>query len=65
MPSQIFLLRHAEKPHNDDDPGLSLRGRLRAAAVAIYLPESFGRIDHLFASWTRRRAVARARLSRP
>jgi len=50
MPSQILVLRHAEKPHDDGDTGLSQRGRLRAAALAVYLPDTFGRPTHLFAT---------------
>ena len=47
MPAQILLLRHAEKPDSATDMGLSTRGQLRAAALAIYLPTVFGRPSHL------------------
>jgi phosphohistidine phosphatase SixA len=55
-PYQIVIIRHAEKPGgNDDDatstdPNLSLRGYERAAALAPFLPPTFGQPDFLFAS---------------
>ena len=50
MPAQILLLRHGEKPEAASDPGLSPKGQIRAAALAIYLPAAFGRPSHLFAT---------------
>ena len=49
MPSQIVILRHAEKPRDDGDASLSDRGRYRAAALAAYLPDAFGPFDRLLA----------------
>ena len=50
MPAQILLLRHAEKPDSAADLGLSPKGQIRAAALAIYLPAMFGRPSHLVAA---------------
>jgi hypothetical protein len=50
MPAQILLLRHAEKPESAADLGLSPRGQIRAAALAVYLPAVFGRPSHLVAA---------------
>ena len=54
-PYQIVIIRHAEKPDDSDDgaaknPNLSLRGMERAAALAPFLPPTFGQPDFLFAS---------------
>jgi hypothetical protein len=50
MPAQVLLLRHAEKPEAQGDLGLSTRGQIRAAALAVYLPAAFGRPSHLVAA---------------
>jgi broad specificity phosphatase PhoE len=50
MPTQILLFRHAEKPHDENNPELSPTGQIRAAALAVYLPTVFGRPSHLIAS---------------
>jgi hypothetical protein len=50
MPAQILLFRHAEKPESADDWTLSLKGQIRAAALAMYLPDVFGRPSHLVAA---------------
>jgi hypothetical protein len=50
MPAQILLFRHAEKPDVATDLGLSPRGQIRAAALAVYLPAVFGRPSHLVAA---------------
>ncbi|HVM47183.1 MAG TPA: hypothetical protein VMU04_04105 [Candidatus Acidoferrum sp.] len=50
MPAQILLFRHAEKPDAATDLGLSPRGQVRAAALAVYLPAVFGRPSHLVAA---------------
>jgi len=50
MPAQILLLRHAEKPDSASDLGLSPKGQIRAAALAVYLPAVFGRPSHLVAT---------------
>jgi len=50
MSAQIVLLRHAEKPDDNDRADLSLRGRIRAAALAVFLPDHFGRPNQLIAT---------------
>ena len=50
MPAQILLFRHAEKPDSAADIGLSPKGQVRAAALAVYLPAAFGRPSHLVAT---------------
>ncbi len=50
MPSEILLLRHAEKPDDKDDRGLSFQGRVRAAALSVNVPATFGPPKHLFAA---------------
>jgi hypothetical protein len=50
MPAQVLLFRHAEKPDAADDLGLSPKGQIRAAALAVYLPAVFGRPSHLVAA---------------
>ena len=50
MPAQVLLFRHAEKPDVASDVGLSPRGQIRAAALAVYLPAVFGRPSHLIAA---------------
>lgn len=49
-PAKIVLLRHAEKPPDDDDPHLSPRGRVRAAALSIAIADSFGKPDRIYAT---------------
>jgi broad specificity phosphatase PhoE len=49
-PTQIVLLRHAEKPDDKTDPDLSTKGQQRAAALAIAIPARFGAMDELFAT---------------
>jgi hypothetical protein len=55
-PAQILIIRHGEKPGDPcidgeaDGPNLSTKGYERAAALAIYIPAAFGKIDHLFAT---------------
>jgi hypothetical protein len=55
-PKAILIFRHAEKPGNpaadvdDDGIHLSPAGQIRAAALSVYIPTNFGKIDHLFAS---------------
>jgi hypothetical protein len=58
-PSQVLILRHAEKPDNDDDPHLTSRGAARAAALpSLFLipptfptkPAPFAVPDFLFAA---------------
>ncbi|HJW77981.1 MAG TPA: histidine phosphatase family protein, partial [Beijerinckiaceae bacterium] len=49
-PASILVMRHAEKPRSPIDPHLSEAGRRRAALLADWLPETFGRPDILFAA---------------
>jgi hypothetical protein len=49
-PSRILLMRHAEKPDNPRDPGLSAAGEDRANRLTQYIPQKFGSINFLFAS---------------
>src|SRR3977135_4277449 len=42
-PSRILLMRHAEKPDDPGDPDLTEAGRARAAALARYIPATFGK----------------------
>jgi phosphohistidine phosphatase SixA len=58
-PAQIILIRHAEKPANDNDPHLSKAGRARAQRLVGYLavdPEitKFGKPVAVFATATNR-----------
>jgi len=50
VPKLILLMRHAEKPADDIDPGLSPEGAARAKKLATYIPQTFGSIGFLFAS---------------
>ncbi|WP_420573257.1 hypothetical protein [Kordia sp.] len=49
-PKEIFIIRHAEKPADITNENLSTKGYERAAALAYYLPDAFGTIDHIFAA---------------
>ncbi|WP_298516575.1 hypothetical protein [uncultured Kordia sp.] len=49
-PKEILIFRHAEKPADSKNENLSTKGYERAAALAYYLPDAFGTIDHLFAA---------------
>jgi len=49
-PKEIVLIRHAEKPADTSNENLSTKGYERAAALAYYLPDTFGKIDHIFAA---------------
>jgi hypothetical protein len=51
-PSLVLLMRHAEKPADPNDPHLSGEGILRAEKLAVYVPETFGDIQLLFAAAT-------------
>lgn len=50
QPKEILLLRHAEKPTDSSNENLATKGYERAAALAYYLPDAFGTIDHIFAA---------------
>jgi len=47
---RILLMRHAEKPEDPLDPGLSPAGHARAEKLAAYIPKTFGMPDFLFAA---------------
>jgi hypothetical protein len=56
-PKQILIIRHGEKPGDpsaaDDaqpDPNLSVKGFERAAALSVYIPSTFPKVDFLFAT---------------
>jgi len=49
-PKEILIFRHAEKPADTSNENLSTKGYERAAALAYYLPDAFGTIDHIFAA---------------
>ena len=55
-PSQVLIIRHAEKPgdpsaaDDEENPNLSVKGRERAAALAVYIPATFQAVDFLFAT---------------
>ncbi|MEM6721924.1 MAG: hypothetical protein AAF611_21530 [Bacteroidota bacterium] len=49
-PKEILIIRHAEKPADTSNENLSTKGYERAAALAYYLPDAFGTIDHIFAA---------------
>ncbi|EDP95803.1 hypothetical protein U8527_11820 [Kordia algicida OT-1] len=49
-PREILIIRHAEKPADIKNENLATKGYERAAALAYYLPDAFGSIDHIFAA---------------
>jgi len=49
-PSQVLILRHAEKPADPHNPDLSPIGVARAAMLAKAIPDYFPQIDFLFAA---------------
>jgi hypothetical protein len=55
-PSTVLIIRHGEKPgdpstdSDSDSIDLSTRGYERAAALAVYVPATFGKPDFLFAT---------------
>jgi hypothetical protein len=49
-PKEILIIRHAEKPADTSNENLSTKGYERAAALAFYMPDAFGTIDHIFAA---------------
>ena len=57
-PSIVLILRHAEKPGSPatdleaDGIHLSTQGQIRAAALSVYIPAHFPKLDCLFASQT-------------
>jgi len=55
-PAQVLIIRHGEKPgdwsaaDDETEPHLSVKGRERAAALAVYIPATFQAVDFLFAA---------------
>jgi len=55
-PMEIIIIRHGEKlgdpkiEHPDDGIDLSPKGMMRAASLAISIPDKFGEIDYIFAT---------------
>jgi phosphohistidine phosphatase SixA len=56
-PSLVLLMRHAEKPADPNDQYLSDEGIVRAEKLAVYIPETFGDIQLLFASAISKRSA--------
>ncbi|MEO8144756.1 MAG: histidine phosphatase family protein [Betaproteobacteria bacterium] len=52
-----MLLRHADKPEDADDPGLSEAGRARAVKLAQYIPARFGKPDFIFAAAANKKSM--------
>ncbi len=52
FPLFILVMRHAEKPQGAGDPNLSPAGEARAAALATYVPATFGVPDFIIAAAT-------------
>ena len=50
MRHRIFVMRHAERPADAADSGLSPAGAARAAALASYFPAAFGKPHTIFAA---------------
>ncbi len=50
MPGRIVLMRHAEKPDDEDNPDLTPEGFQRAERLPSYILSEFGRPDFIFAS---------------
>jgi hypothetical protein len=46
----ILLMRHAERPAAKSDPHLAPAGKERALKLVQYIPTTFGKPAHLFAS---------------
>ena len=49
-PKFVLVMRHAEKPQDALDPNLAPSGYVRAAALATYIPDTFGAPDFIFAA---------------
>ena len=56
-PTRILLMRHAEKTGDLEDIHLSEPGVKRAEQLAIYIPETFGKPDFVFAAARSRRSI--------
>ena len=51
-PKTVYIIRHAEKPEDPNDPNLSPQGVERALALAKNCEKLFGKLDCLFAAAT-------------
>jgi len=49
-PSRILLMRHADKTDDPDNEDLSDAGQARAAKLATYIPQTFGKPDYIIAT---------------
>jgi phosphohistidine phosphatase SixA len=49
-PRNIIVLRHAEKPEDENDRGLSEIGKLRAKRLRVFALETYGALDYIFAA---------------
>lgn len=49
-PARLLVMRHAEKTGDKRDMSLSPAGAARAAKLAVYIPQTFGRPDFLVAA---------------
>lgn len=49
-PARLLIMRHAEKPQDKGNMHLSPAGEVRAARLARYVPDTFGRPDFLIAA---------------
>lgn len=49
-PRMIYIIRHAEKPDDSDDPNLAPRGYERAKALVHVIPDRFATPDIIIAS---------------
>ena len=49
-PKFILVMRHAEKPDDDNDPHLSPAGHACAEKLASHIPDTFGKPDFIFAA---------------
>ncbi|WP_144106674.1 histidine phosphatase family protein [Paraburkholderia sp. BCC1886] len=56
-PKQILVMRHAEKPDNKHETGLSEAGHRRADLLATYIPNTYGIPDYVYASSPTKRSV--------
>lgn len=56
-PARLLVMRHAEKTSDKSDPNLSSEGVARAARLATYIPETFGRIDVIFAARDSKKSI--------
>lgn len=50
FPKIILLMRHAEKPENPQNPGLSTDGQARAQALVTFIQARYGKPDFIIAT---------------